>query len=301
MQRIAIVSVGILVGCGHAAPPPATAPAAAAPAGIVRIEVPTDNGLSDLSLDDSGGAWVVAERNASAYRIALDAAATRVVSIDRVPIDGVPPDTDLEAITWLGPDRFAIGVEGHAHGAARVYVATLAGGRITLGQAIELPEALVGLPIGDNDGVEGVCGRGDTIFASIESNAKDDQGRWAPIVRIDLAGGAPTVTRLSLTSDTGKISALSCTIDPDGTGHLQAIERHFKVTHIITAEVPAHAAPDQRLATTVVRDLADELHFELNLEGLATLPDGRWLTVVDNQYETITGPNLLVVIGAKAP
>lgn len=288
VRRLAL-GLGIVLGCGHAAPP----------RGLVRLEVPTDHGLSDLTLDGTGAAWVVAERSAAAYRITLDPGATRVVAIARVPIDGVPPDTDLEAIAWLGPDRFAIGVEGHAAGGARIYLATLAAGRLALGPAIELPEALVGVPIADNDGVEGLCGRGDTLFAAIESTGRDAAGRWAPIVRIDLAGAAPTVTRLALTSATGKLSALSCALAPDGAAQLFAIERHFGVTRIVAAEVPAGAAPGQRLASRVRRDLTGEPGFALNLEGLAALPDGRWLTVVDNQFGTITGPSLLVVIDAR--
>jgi len=36
----------------------------------------------------------------------------------------------------------------------------------------------------------------------------------------------------------------------------------------------------------------------LNLEGLARLPDGRVVAVVDNQYRTITGPDELLVFRA---
>jgi hypothetical protein len=316
VQRIAIACLGILLGCGHTAAPRAApapvavappaivpAPAAIAPVGLTKLELVSDNGLSDLALDDHGAAWVVAERSASAYRIVLDPGATKVVSSARFPVDGVPPDTDLEAIAWLAPDRFAIGVEGHAHGAARVYLAELADGRIKFTRTIDLSPQMVGLPIADNDGVEGVCGAGQVIFASIESTAQDDAGRWAPIIRIDLAdpAAAPRVTRLPLTSAHGKISALHCAIDADGTAHLIAIERHFDVSRIVTADVPRDAAANQRLVSRVVRDLTDELGGKLNLEGIAPWPDGRWLTVVDNQYDKITGPNLLVVVGAKAP
>jgi hypothetical protein len=54
-------------------------------------------------------------------------------------------------------------------------------------------------------------------------------------------------------------------------------------------------AGDGDLAPTEALDLGPVLRGRLNLEGVAWLPDGRVVAVVDNQWKVITGPSELLV------
>jgi hypothetical protein len=295
-MRRAAVGVAIALGaCGSRSPSIDRDRAAAL---FELVPIATDNGLSDLAVDDAGAIWTESERDHSVYRITLDGA--RVASSVRYEVAGAPDGVDLEALAWLGPGLLAFGTEGRTDSRAQVLLAAIdeAAHRVTVTRAIDLPAGSLGLTVAPNDGVEGLCGRGEDLIAAIESTATDAGGRWAPIVRIDARTGAIAVTRLGLTSDKGKLSALACTIDADGTAHLLAIERHFAITRLVRAELP-RAAP-VRVAPTIAIDLAPALRGALNLEGIGVSRDGRVIAVVDNQYDGITGPNELLLFKPRA-
>lgn len=314
--RVALVLLGgCTSACGRAAPPtasssstasstasssspaPAPAPAPARPdprAGLVAITLDTAPGLSGLARADDGALWTVAERAATAYQITLDAANPPRPTVRAVPVDGVPAGRDLEAIAALGGDRFALGVEAQTTGGqAEVLHAALRGGRLLVDQVTTITSAEVGVAITDNRGSEGLCGRGRVVLAAIESVGEDAGGRWSPLVVIT-EGRVTAVHRLRLTSETGKISGLDCAVD-GAAADVLAIERHFAVTRLVRVRVDLAAAGGD-LRPTVAVDLAPTLRGEKNLEGVATLADGRVVVVVDNQYKTITGPSELLVL-----
>lgn len=281
------------------APPPASAPAPAAERYTV-VPVDTAHGLSGLAAEGSA-LWTLAERAATAYRITLDAALRPTV--EAFPIEGLEAGFDLEGIAMLGPGRFALGTEGRLDGVATVLLAERRGAALAVTRTIQLPESSVGLPLAQNHGAEGVCGAGDTVIVSIETAGEGTGGdagrRWAPIVRLDLARGGTAIARthrLWLTSKTGKISGLDCTVAPDGSAAVWAIERHFEVTRFLRFTVPpAGAGP-------AATDLTPEIALDLpevagrdNLEGIAALPGGVLAAVVDNQWKTITGPSRLLI------
>ena len=262
------------------------------------MPIDTDNGLSGIAIDDAGAIWTESERDDSVFRIVLDG--TRVASSTRYTIVGAPAHSDLEAIAWLGPGKLAFGTEGQSDDRAQIVTADVdeASHTITIARTIDVPKDRLGLTIRPNDGVEGLCGAGDVVIAAIESTATDEHGRWAPIVRMDLATGAVDVTHVALTSDKGKLSSVDCTLAPDGSATLLLIERHFAVTKLLRAELPAH--PPARLEPKVAIDLEPVLNGTLNLEGIGALKDGRVVAVVDNQYDRITGPNELLVFKPAA-
>ncbi len=264
-------------------------------AAALFTEVPVDTapGLSGLATDDAGGLWTIAERDALAYRIALDPALRP--SIEALSVEGVPPRTDLEGIAVLGRDRFAFGIEGRRSGAATVLYAERRGAALAVTRQIELTERDVGLSLEDNHGAEGVCGTGETIVAAIEGTGEQAGKRWAPIVRIE--GGAVARThRLWLTTATGKLSGIDCQVEPDGSITGWAVERHFEVTHLLRFTLPPLGAGTDDITPTVELDLSAALNGCLNLEGIARLPDGRLVTVVDNQFKTTVGRSLLLVL-----
>jgi hypothetical protein len=256
------------------------------------VDVATMPGLSGLAVDHAGGLWTVAERGGRAYRITLDDALRPMV--EPFVIEGLPPDTDVEGIAVLGVDRFALGTEGHEDGVATVLLAERHGAALVGTRTIELPERSIGIRIVKNHGAEGVCGAGETILAGIEDVGEQGGRRWAPVVRIE--GGAIARThRLWLTTRTGKISGLDCVIAPDGAITVWAVERHFSETHLLRFTLPPPGAGGDEITPTVLFDLGPVLNGRLNLEGIARLPDGRIVTVIDNQWKRITGASQLLV------
>jgi hypothetical protein len=302
LAAVVVLAVALaLAGCGRADRSRSAGGTCAydrAGAAAVFTEVPVDTapGLSGLAADAAGGIWTIAERDARAYRITLDAALHP--RIEMLAVEGVPPRSDLEGIAVLGTDRFAIGIEGRRGGTATVLLAARRGGALAVTGQIELTEREVGLPLEDNHGAEGICGAGDTVVAAIEGAGAVDGKRWAPFVRIE-RGAVARTHRLWLTTATGKISGIDCQVRPDGSITGWAIERHFEVTRLLRFELPPPGAgPDESagdITPTVALDLSAVLGGCLNLEGIARLPDGRLVAVVDNQYKETIGPSMLLV------
>jgi len=240
-------------------------------------------GISDLTIDDHGVMWAVPERNRFVLELGSGAPKQYVLA-------GVPEGMDTEALTWLSPGHFALGLE-HAHEAvAGIAWANLDGDHVVVEKRRMLTSNELGVQITDNHGIEGVCGHGDDVLAASESVIKHPDGsRWAALVRIH--GDDMHIAKLKLTSDAGKISALYCTFAPDGTVDVTAIERHFGVCRIVTFQVH----PDDTEVTAAVElDLEPVLHDSFNLEGLTKLPDGRMVLVNDNQSDRVVGPTELL-------
>ena len=254
---------------------------------FTEVEVATAPGLSGLAADDAGALWTIAERDARAYRIVLDA--TLHPLIEAFPVEGIPADTDLEGIAVLGGGRFALGTEGHDDGVATVLLAERRGASLAVTGSIALPARAVGIPLEKNQGAEGVCGAGTTIIAAIEGAGEEGGRRWAPVVRI-ADGAIARAHRLWLTTRTGKVSGLDCRISADGAVEAWAIERHFEVTRLLRFALPPPGAGADDVTPTMALDLGPVLNGKLNLEGIAVLPDGRVVAVIDNQYKRIDPP-----------
>ncbi len=285
MKRVVI----LLAACGSHAEPAATGPSPL----DEQIALDAPPGVSDLTLDDRGHLWAIPERDRTIVEVELGATAKTTPH----PLDGVPLGLDTEAMTWLGGNHFAIGTEGANAATASVRYADLGpDGHFAITRTRELTSAELGVELTINHGAEGICGKGDELLVGIESVGKLPDGtRWAPIVR--LHGDTLSVSKLHLTSDRGKISALSCTFAADGTADVLAIERHYGVSRIIHFTAAPGAA---EITPTVSIDLEptvrDKFHDKLNLEGIVRLADGRWVLVNDNQGSRVEGPTLLFIL-----
>lgn len=302
LGRVRVLVATALLGCGHRTP---AVPPDLAAHGLhrIKLDVGGAHGLSGLALAADGALWTIAERASAAFRIELDLAASppTVRSIQRWPVVGLPAGEELESLATLPGGALLIGTEGtdarrvHAHRLEPV------GARLEVrGSAITLTADQLGVDAGGNHGVEGACAVPGLTALAIEAAAKDDAGRWAPLVTIaDGADAAPRVHRLRLTSGKGKLSALDCWRDGERSRAI-AIERHFAVTRVLAFDLPAGGADATDagpIVPTVVRDLAPVLRGSLNLEGLVRLPDGHLIAVVDNQYGRLTGPDELIWMG----
>lgn len=290
MKRLVVV-LG-LCACDHpgtSIPPPLPRPEPA-PAQVVSIDLDTDPGLSDLALAADGALWAVSERGRSVYRITLDGDA--LGTLTRHDVTNIPEGHDLEALAFVDTDRFAFGTETHGEGSAAIWFAILVDDVVDARGGFDL----TGVQVDDNNGVEGVCADGEIVVAAIETPIVEGELRFAPIVvqRTDVARDLlpPVVDRVRLTSPTGKLSALSCTLG-DQDLEILAIERHYDVSRLISFTLPRFG--EAVVEATVVRDLT-ALSEGRNFEGVVRLPDGRFALIVDNQGATITGPSQLVIV-----
>lgn len=276
MKRLVI----LLAACGHDRPLP---PLHTSLWDAVLLQVPP--GESDLTLDDHGHLWAIAERDRVVTEMKPDG--TGLVAH---PLDGVVAGLDTEAIAALGNGRFAIGYEGAHAPTAGIFIAQLEGDRLVVKAARPLTNAELGVDLVINHGVEGICGQGDDVLAAIET-VGNDGSRWAPLVR--LHGDQVTgLVKLRLTSDVGKISALACAWQPDGSVDIRAVERHYSVSRILKMTL----APGQtEIKPTVDIDMNPVLHDSLNIEGLVVLPDGRYAAINDNQGNKAEGPTELLL------
>jgi hypothetical protein len=306
---VGLLFVPLAVACGalskstdpadHAKPSPvkpaASADKVATGQLITEIELDTKPGLSGLAADEKGRLWTVAERDEVAYRITLDSQLKPTIEV--FPIVNVPADTDLEAMEELGDGKFAFGTEGRGDSSANIMLAELKDHGITMTSTIKLAPDEIGLQLANNHGAEGLCGAGGTLIVGIEEVGVAKGKRWAPILRVT-DGKLVRRHRLWLTSTTGKISALDCTIAKDGSARVWAIERHFEVSRILTFTLPPPGQGDEDITPRIAMDLGPTMRPHINLEGIAELPDGRIAAVNDNQYTSIDGPSFLFVFRA---
>lgn len=252
-----------------------------------EVAINTPPGMSDLTMDDRGVLWAVAERTRKV--IELDTSRTPVVPVTH-EMTGFMPDLDTEAIAWLGNGKLAFGVEGQHTPFAGLVFAELRDGKIAQTSMRALTDADLGVTLQVNHGVEALCGSDGELLAGLESVGKVGDKRWAPLVRV--RGDSLHVTKLWLTTKKGKLSALNCTIGDDGVAHVTAIERHFGVQRILTFDV---GRDDAEVTPTVYVDLWPVLHDHFNMEGIARLHDGRLVTINDNESSEVSGPTELFV------
>lgn len=295
--RRAALMVAALCACGGGAPE-SEHPGSLEEATVTdvhRQELDSDGvtGLSDLSRDDQGRTWAVAERKRVALRVDRPGAAP--VS---VPILGVPEELDVEGMAWIDRERVALATESDlgARTSDAIFIARLGPGGIQVVERRDLDYSLWPLdPIG-NQGLEGLCRAGNRLVAAVETVIANPQERFAPIAVHDLATRRWTPFLVRLTTRTGKISALACTVRRDRSVDVLAIERHFEVARLIRFRLPADlpGKPTAALEPVVVAELAPAMIRQENFEGL--LWDGAHAIslVVDNDWTTITGPNLLI-------
>jgi hypothetical protein len=253
-----------------------------------EIALPTaPPGMSDLTIDDRGILWSIAERDRTVLEIDPS---KQPVAVTAHPVQGIAEGVDTEAITWLGNGTFAIGTEGGNGPSAAVVSAELRGSAIVATATRDLSNGQFGVLLTSNHGIEALCGRAGELLAVAETVGKDVDKRWAPLVRI--RGDEVKLTKLWLTTKTGKISAITCTLADDGTAQVTAIERHFGVARVLSFKLDRSQT---EVTPTVDLDLHPILHNAFNLEGIARLPDGRIVAINDNQSSKVSGPTQLFV------
>jgi hypothetical protein len=280
-------------------PAPVQPPRLVEPVRVV-IDAGRVTGLSDLAVDSAGQLWAIAERTRVLVRMQADGSEPTAI-----PIDGVSDEVDVEGLAWLDGERVALATEADdpARTSDVILLGRLRGDRVAVEGNLRLDYGLWPLQPRGNQGIEGLCRSGRALVASVETVIEDGARRLAPVATYDLdrARWAPYLVRLA--TSTGKISGMSCR-PRGGRIDVMAIERHFQVARLIRFEVPA-PAPGQdapvEIEPILVADLAPLLQRVENFEGVVWDGDREIALVVDNDWATVTGPNLLVRARLSGP
>lgn len=258
---------------------------------LQRVDLGTGHrGLSGLTRGERGRLWAVSERGGWLLGFAPD-------GHDQVSfhIRGVTGDFDLESLAWLGGDRFAVGTEGHADGRASdaILVVEIAGAAAYITDRIALDYGRLAIAAKGNQGIEGLCAVEGVLLGAFETPVIEGGHRAARIARIVAADESWIALSVSLTSETGKISALDCRRRGAGLEVL-AVERHFEVARILHFVVPDDLAEGAVLRPRIAADLNGVRRASDNPEGIVWIDDRTAYLILDNNFGSDVGPTELL-------
>lgn len=262
------------------------------------------HGLSDLTTGSDGKLYAVAERQ----RVVLELNTTRGAPLVRksFALVGVPSDTDTEALAVLADGRLALGTENKKAGRASddILFAVRDKDRFVVKSTRALPYALFDMKAETNRGIEALCAVGSTLLAGLEQVKVVGKDRLAPLARWDEATQRWTAFYVRLSSDTGKLSGMTCKLrhvaaeaqDPQNDViDVWAIERHYGVGRLVQFSIPLHGdgpVVDARLAADLLHNLPEQPNFE----GLVHLGENLGL-INDNHTGVVRGQSALWVLG----
>lgn len=283
---VAVIAAGgwWLWQMGSAEPPAATTTQVSVSAHALQSSA--FRGLSDLTARPGGALVAVPERQRALVFLAgqpLDAARQE-------PLQGLDGEIDVESVAFLDRGRAVLGTELHRgpRDDDALYLASevtsAAGTHWAVTPAHKLPYKLWNLQASDNHGIEGLCALpgGVTVVAAVEQVEAHGNERRAPLGVLDWPSGRWTPYWLRLTSGDGKPSALWCAPHKDGGIALWLVERHYGTSRIVTAHLPAGLAAGATLELKVWLDLAPNLTFLPNWEGLVVVDDQTVQLLSDN-------------------
>lgn len=249
------------------------------------------SGLSDLTADGSGNLWTVAERQKMLLGINGGQGGTRL------PI-ALNETVDLESLAWLTGDEFAFGTESDEvprNGDVILFGKKTATG-VTITGRLPVATSLWGISASKNHGFEGLCAADGVLIAALEEAKQEGAKRLSPLARIDLKTRTVTPFWLKLTSDKGKVSALSCRTSAGGNEiEITAIERNFGVARIISSRMLRYG-DSKTLHATSILDLLQYINTKekVNFEGIVVTSPSQMILINDNDYGGITGPTFLL-------
>ncbi|MEE8410251.1 MAG: esterase-like activity of phytase family protein [Myxococcota bacterium] len=301
------VIILLVVGCAQPStgdpPPSKPAPPEVAPSsryivGARRsLDVGKLSGFSSLARKPNGELWSAPERGNVLVRLRIDGPDPGKVG-SPVPLRGVPKAWDVESMTWLDDERFAVGTETQREGrpSDEIKFGRIEDGTARVRTAVVLPYRLWNIRARANKGIEGLCSAGRFLIAGVETVEGRDGVRFGPLGRYDMERRQWVPFRVRLTSATGKLSAVACKLAAGGASlDVFAIERHFEMSHLLRFTVPTDGSGGE-IVPRVVADLGHMLPDSPNMEGLAFRPAGGLLIIVDNNYGGIRGPTEVVLL-----
>ena len=259
------------------------------------INLTSVSGLSGLTTDGQGHLWTVAERDWALIEY-YKGEVLRTVALPEFD-----DDIDIEAITWMGANRFALGTErDEARDSDEIVEVSVIGDSAHVSKRWSLSYLPLALKPRPNEGIEAMCALGERwILAIGEPVVKDPKSgiRRAPMWRMTTSGKGVTHGWLELTSDEGKIAALACRDLGNEAYQILAVERHFGVMRVVGFDLFGADPAGSRHQARLHVELVHELDGAPNLEGITFGDDNAVWLVVDNAWRRIKGPNELVRLG----
>lgn len=231
-----------------------------------------NEGLSGTATDLFGRVWAAPEERDYLYRfdghVGDDPRTTPVPLLDR------PIGIEIESLAWLDRRHLVLGTEQDvSRSADRILVARLSGGTVrVLGWWMLSWEDLWGIEAAPNEGIEALCAAGGIVVAGGEPTVLVDGERWAPIATARLLGRGidPWIpSRLRLTTATGKLAAMDCSVDEPGEIEAYGVERDYGVTRLLRFEVPIGRSAGRTIVPQIVADLAGTLDPLPNIESVS--------------------------------
>ncbi|MBT8454191.1 MAG: esterase-like activity of phytase family protein [Deltaproteobacteria bacterium] len=290
MPAWAAVAVALLLACAGC-----TKKELRGPGRIVTLKSEVA-GLSGLTLDEHGAFWAAGEDGDSVLRID-----PQTFGVTRYPVVGTPPGADLEAMAWVDETRFLLGTETQEKGrlSDSILDGRLDGGRFVVVPVGNLDYARWQLTAPDNRGIEGICHVDGLFVVATELVEQQRKGRWAPVGVFDPKTQSWAAHRVRLSSETGKLAALSCRLVGESIVAL-AVERHYGVSRLLRFQIP-RGPEGQWIEPALAADLSKLVSPLPNFEGLVWMDDGSAVVVTDNQHRTASGePSRLYVIPSSA-
>ena len=258
---------------------------------IENITSQEADGLSGLTSDRSLALWAVQERRHQILQLTLP---EQTAPPKAFQINDIPEEVDLESITWLGQNRFALGSELDIdnRNSDKVFIVEIHDQIASVTEDFDIAYQHWPMRPSANHGIEGICYTEPNILVGIESVIEEDNKRYAPIIIYSMITKEALPLKVELTTSTGKLAAMACRKSDDGNSiDLFIIERHFGVGRILKFNIAKqkHISPG-----TIVHDFAKDLDDLPNLEGLAIGANNALYLISDNNFGRITGPTKLL-------
>ncbi len=301
MQRsAAILALGML-GCASQSPSEKSDPKAPPKIAHTRLSIEDTSlhGASGLDRGPNGHLYTVLERDHRLFELAVDSGRVNVVNARSVV--GAPSAMDLESMAFIDETHIAFGTETtntNRTGDLILFGEVHEDKVLISEESLTLEYAPWGLTPERNRGIEGLCHVSGTLVAAVETVGLQDKQRFAPVATFDLKTKTWQYYRVALTSETGKIAALTCRRGPEGI-EVMAIERHYEVSRILQFTLPSTPGT-QHISPTILTDAASVFGDEKipNFEGLVLTNRGQIASISDNDYGGITGPTELLLLPA---
>lgn len=221
----------------------------------------------------------------------------RLVTGSPIRVVGVDRALDLEGLAFLDAGSLVFATEADRPRTHEFLLfADMEDDRIEVTDRVPFSYAPWGIVPSRNRGLEGVCAAGGRVVGVSEMVEGDGPNRWSPLGIYHPETGRWRNFRVALTSDTGKLSGLSCASMPGGI-RVTAIERHFDLLHVVRFTIPRRGGENEveRLKPRVLADLRPRFQeTPPNFEGLEAAGPGRFLLITDNDWRGVRGPTEMI-------
>jgi hypothetical protein len=273
------------------------------PSGYTLFQTTDSNmeGLSGLTVSPSSTLWAIPEQKRFLVPIVKEGETLRLRE-KPIPIIGIDEDLDTESIAALSDTEFVVGTEGHGKRATdKLFWLKRDRTKARVVKVVSVEYRLWGIKAENNKGLEGLCYANGQLVIAGEPVFVVQGRRYAPIVRYEIATGTFYPAQLALTTTSGKISAVFCSMTQMNSLDVFAIERHYEIARVLGFKLPIASTKENDQPVTILPevklDLANVIHPLPNFEGIARMDSDLFL-LTDNNHSGVVGPTYLLRVSS---